>query len=183
MWNSEHAPLVANVSNKDTTLSLRLCSPGLEPNKEDRNTCAYEKGPVRSTKRSDNEASCSFGSQSPSPSLWEVAPREVTLAKSPTPEFSFTPQLWYVCWPVQYSANLVLNDGWPVHSHSSTPGSTSSWDTSLYSVNSNRHGFLPVSPDRLPPCWGPHCLYGMIRGALPQAPIPLDPGTLRDSSL
>lgn len=52
---------MVNVFNKDIIFSLRLCFLGLELNKEDRNICVYEKGFVRSIKRSDNEVLCLFG--------------------------------------------------------------------------------------------------------------------------
>lgn len=43
MWNPEQAPLVANVSNKDTISSLCQSSPGLVPKEGDGNPYSYQR--------------------------------------------------------------------------------------------------------------------------------------------
>lgn len=168
MWNSEQAPLVANVSNKDITPSLCLCSPGLAPNEEDGDSCGYQKGTVRELPTHQMEAQWSslFLWHSKSFSTFvRSSPQWGDYCKEPyTRVLIHTPALIPL---LTHLTNILLNSvqnyRWPSHSHSTSPASArmdsrASHSTRLISASLNcfmcEQTGCPV-PLRVPlPMWG-----------------------------
>lgn len=119
------------------------------------------------TKWSENKASYSFGTLSTSSPFHEAVSKEVTIAKSPTLEFSFTPQLWNLYVFVQPIFTLTLcwmmNDPvTPTPVHQAPPVTRA--PHSAVSIPTGVDCFWRARQVSF--CWGFHCTCRIIRGSL-----------------